>query len=397
MKILHVIPSVAAVHGGPSIMAERMTRTLSAAGIEVHLATTNDDWPGKLDVACGVPRVRDGVTYWYFDRELGFYKYSGPLGRWLAAHVADYDVVHIHALFSWSSYAAGKWARRRGVPYIVRPLGVLNRWGMENRRPWLKQLSFRFVDGPIVRHAALMHYTAEAEREEAAAIGVNGPSVIIPNPVPDPLAERGAASGTPLPVGKFRAAYPELGDGPIVLFLSRIDRKKGLELLLPAFARVRQSYPAARLVVAGGGDNELLAELQAQARQLGIDGCTVWPGFLKGEEKLAAFLDAEVFVLPSWSENFGIAVVEAMAAGCPVVVSDQVAIHGEIARAGAGYVARCDAESVADAVCRVLGDSRARETMGNEGKCLTQTHYSPEAFTRKMVAAYSAVMKGRQA
>jgi glycosyltransferase involved in cell wall biosynthesis len=383
MKILHVIPSVSAVHGGPSVMVERMARGLECAGHEVHIATTNDEWPGKLTVPCGVPVERDGITYWYFDRQFGFYKYSRPLSQWLAAHVADYEVVHIHALFSHSAYAAGYWAHRRGVPYIVRPLGVLNRWGMQNRRPWLKQLSFRFIESRILRHAALIHYTAEAERAEAALLGVNVRSVIIPNPVPD--------DGAPVPPGRFRAAHPELAGRRIVLFLSRFDRKKGLELLLPAFARVLQRFPDASLVLAGSGDTALVAELQAQAGELGITDNIIWTGFLKGEDKRAAFTDADVFVLPSWSENFGIAVVEAMAAGCPVVVTDQVAIHGDISQAGAGYVTPCDADAIAEALIRVLAEPSARAAMGNKGKCLTETHYSPAAVTSRLLAAYREI------
>jgi glycosyltransferase involved in cell wall biosynthesis len=380
MKVLHVIPSVSTVHGGPSVMLELMARGLNRAGVQVHIATTNDDWPGKLAVPCGVPVERDGITHWYFDRQMGFYKYSRPLSQWLAAHVADYEVIHIHALFSHSSYAAGHWAHRRGVPYMVRPLGVLNRWGMENRRPWLKQLSFRFIESGIVNNAALLHYTSEAERTEASELGVTAQSVIIPNPVAD--------DDRPSLTGRSRA------DGrQIILFLSRFDRKKGLELLLPAFAEVRKRFPAAELVLAGAGDEVLLAELHEQARQLAIADNITWPGFLRGEGKRAAFADADVFVLPSWSENFGIAVVEAMAAGCPVVVTDQVAIHGEISQAGAGYVTPCDASAIAAALGRVLEDSSSRAVMGNKGKCLTQTHYSLAAVTSKLVAAYHTISR----
>jgi glycosyltransferase involved in cell wall biosynthesis len=383
MKVLHVIPSVAAVHGGPSVMVELMARGLSQAGLDVHIATTNDDWPGKLPVTCGVPETRDGITWWYFDRQLGFYKYSRPLSRWLASHVTDYQVVHIHALFSHSAYAAAHWAHVRGVPYMVRPLGVLNRWGMENRRPWLKQLSFRFVESGIVKNAALMHYTSEAERAEAAALGADTPCVIIPNPVPD--------QGEPMPPGRFRARHPELEGRQIILFLSRLDRKKGLELLLPAFAEVRKRFAKAALVLAGSGDDVLLGELKEQARSLRIADNILWVGFLRGDDKRAAFADADGFVLPSWSENFGIAVVEAMAAGCPVVVTDQVAIHGDISQAGAGYVTTCDPAAIAAALGRVLEDPSARAVMGNKGKCLTQTHYSLAAVTSKLVAAYNAI------
>jgi glycosyltransferase involved in cell wall biosynthesis len=131
--------------------------------------------------------------------------------------------------------------------------------------------------------------------------------------------------------------------------------------------------------------------LREQARNLGIADNIVWTGFLKGEDKRAAFADADVFVLPSWSENFGIAVVEAMAAACPVVVTDQVAIHGDISRSGAGYVVPCESTAIAAAIERVLGDESSRAVMGSKGRCLTQTHYSLAAVTSQLTAAYRQI------
>jgi glycosyltransferase involved in cell wall biosynthesis len=177
-----------------------------------------------------------------------------------------------------------------------------------------------------------------------------------------------------------------------VLFLSRFDRKKGLELLLPAFARVRESFPGAVLVLAGSGDAELTGEVRLQARSLGISADVLWPGFLGDEDKRAAFEDADVFVLPSRSENFGIAVVEAMAAGCPVIVSDQVGIHGDIRTANAGLVVRCDAAELAEALGRMLGSRSERDLMGCNGKCLTQTRYSTGTVTSLLAAAYNAAL-----
>lgn len=241
------------------------------------------------------------------------------------------------------------------------------------------------LESRILSNAALIHYTSEQERAEAELLGVKARSAIIPNPVP-------TTAGTALP-GSFRAAHPALAGRDIILFLSRFDRKKGLELLLPAYARVRQRIPGAALVLAGSGDPELVGELKTQAHTLGIADEIIWAGFLQNEAKLAAFADAAVFVLPSWSENFGVAVIEAMAAACPVIVSDHVAVHTDIAEAKAGYVVPCEVEALADALCRLLlEDRRSRAIMGSNGKCLTQTHYSPGAVTATLTAAYTAIL-----
>jgi len=163
MKILHVIPSVGPLRGGPSGMIRTLTRELVKAGITVDVATTDDNGPTRLDVVLEHPVIDEGVTYRYFRRQTRFYSFSWPLTRWLNEHVVDYDLVHIHALFSYPSISAAFWAQRYRIPYIVRPLGVLTRWGMRNRRPWLKRGSFKFIESRILSGAAAVHYTSEQE------------------------------------------------------------------------------------------------------------------------------------------------------------------------------------------------------------------------------------------
>jgi glycosyltransferase involved in cell wall biosynthesis len=315
-------------------MVRQLAGSLARSGVEIHVATTDDDGPKKLDVPPGEPVVQDGVTYWHFPRQIRFYTVSWPMSLWLSKHVADFDLVHIHALFSFAALPASYWAARRGVPYVVRPLGTLNEWGMTNRRPWLKRMSFRVIESRILKHAALVHYTSDQERREAEALGVVSASVVIPNTVSQP--------STAVPSGAFRRRYPELRARRLILFLSRLDQKKGLDLLLRAFAHVRRDVHDAMLVIAGNGEDRFAERLKTETKRLGISNDVLWTGFLTGEVKQAAFADAVIYVLPSYSENFGIAVVEAMAAGVPVIVSDRVGIHADIAAAAAGLVVRRD-------------------------------------------------------
>jgi glycosyltransferase involved in cell wall biosynthesis len=378
-KVLHVIPSISAADGGPSVQLRVLTDGLNQAGIEVHVATTDD---GSAGVPYGQPIVRDGITWWHFRRQTSFYKFSWPMNLWLARRAADYDIVHIHALFSFAPAAAAYWAHQNHTPYVIRPLGVLNEWGMENRRPWLKRLSFHLLERRILENAAWVHFTSEQEYREASGLGIRVSSRIIPNPVPRTIEARR---------GRFRARHPELRDRRIVLFLSRFDRKKGLDLLLPAFAQVRRDFPAAALVLAGSGDTALVASLRDSAQQLGIAADVFWPGFIDGDEKQEAFADADVFVLPSYSENFGIAAAEALAAGCPVIVSDQVAIHTDITAAAAGIVVPCDIGAIAQAIRGVLTDSQSRGFMVSNGRRLADSSYSIESVTRKVLSAYANI------
>ncbi len=362
-------------------MMRTIARALAQTGMEVHVATTDDNGPGRLRVPPGTPQIEDGATFWYFPRQTRFYTFSWPLTRWLARHMHEFDLVHIHALFSYAALPAARLAHRAGVPYIVRPLGTLNRWGIANRRRWLKRLSFRLIESRILNHAAGVHYTSGQEYAEASDLGFSAKPFLIPNAVEMPVE---------LPGHDTRPLRDPNGRKQI-LFLSRFDRKKGLDLLLEAFALLRSKGLDGVLILAGSGDPGLVAQLKKEADRLRVAADVVWAGFLTGPDKWAALADADVFVLPSYSENFGVALVEALASGCPVVLSDQVGIQREIARAGAGLVTPCRAEDLAQALLDVLTNPALRRRMSENGLRLARQEFSLDAVSRKLFETYEAV------
>ena len=376
VKILHVIPSVGPWRGGPSFVIQAMTKGLAARGWDVHVATTDDNGPERLAVLFGCAVPKDSVTYWYFPRQTRFYLFSWPFFRWLARHVADYDLVHIHTLFSFAVIPAAYWAHRYGVPYVVRPLGTLNRWGIRNRRRLVKRISLLLIDRHVLSGAAAVHYTSEQEREEAAEVVAVRRAEVIPNPV-DFRLDRATILRE-----SFESRHPELAGKKRILFLSRLDPKKGIDLLLAAFARLRIQLADVVLILGGTGEEAFMRRLRELARDLGIEAGIVWTGFLEGDQKKAALAGADVFVLPSYSENFGIAAVEAMAAGLPVVVSDQVGIHREIAGAGAGLVVPCDIEKLANALLQLFGDAPLRTEMARRGERLAESFSSARVSDR---------------
>jgi glycosyltransferase involved in cell wall biosynthesis len=385
MKVLHVIPSISPLRGGPSIMLRTMARGLVQAGVTVDVATTDDNGAGRLDVPLNQPIVEEGVTYRYFPRQTSFYTFSWPLTRWLAEHVKDYDLLHIHALFSYAAIPAAFLARHHRIPYIVRPLGVLNLWGMYNRHRWLKKISFSLIEKHILSDAAAIHFTSEQERLEALELGVSQRVAIIPNSAEMPVESSNLSSG------RFRARYPQLTDRSVILFLSRLDVKKGLDILLPAFAEVWKKYPCAALVIAGSGEPAFVSQLQEIAARLGITAEIIWAGFLTGKEKWAALVDADIFVLPSHSENFGVAVVEAMGCGVPVVVSDQVGIQREISATRAGLVVPCASDELTKALIALIAKSDLRTEMGMNGRRLVTSQFSPKTTTERLIVLYREV------
>lgn len=383
-KVLHVIPSVGPLRGGPSFIVRTLASGLARSGIETHVATTDDNGPGQLRVRYEQPIVEGGVTYWYFRRQARFYTFSWPLHAWLACHTREFDLIHIHALFSFAVVPAALYANVCRVPYVVTPLGILNQWGMKNRRPRMKSLSFRLLESRILKHAAVVHYGSEQEVIEARKLHIGAPSAVIPYPLADYPG--------PIETGHFRSHHPEFQGRKIVLFLSRVDAKKGVDLLLPAFAKVRHEIRDAVLVIAGDGDREFVSQMKAKAKMHGIDSDVYWTGFLSGEEKWSALADANVFVLPSYSDNFGIAVIEAMAAGTPVVVSDQVGLHREIVQANAGLVTSTDVESLSDALVQLLANPSGSLLMGLRGREIATRAYSSDAIARKLISVYNQIV-----
>lgn len=372
-------------------------QALLAQGIEIETAMTDDDGPGRRAVSesfrSGYPAGHKGGAPTSsirrcFPKRLEFYKVSPGFARWIFRHVRDYDVVHVHALFSFTSVVAAWAARRAGVPYVVRPLGTLNHYGVTQRRPWLKQLSLKLIEGPILRHAAAVHFTAEAEKAEAECLGIPMRSVVIPLGI-EPVAQ-GEAS-------VLLARFPALKNCRLLLFLSRLDPKKNVEGLLRAYSSCSKAFPDTRLVIAGDGETGYLADLKKLAGDLGLTDRVVWLGHVEGEQKAAALAAAQVFVLPSFSENFGIAAAEALMAGLPCVLGKGVAIADEVAEAGAGLATSPEPEAIAQTLQEVLVDEDRRTAMGRRATALATERYSLAAMGAGLHALYSRILRQKSA
>jgi glycosyltransferase involved in cell wall biosynthesis len=378
LRVLHVIPSLDSADGGPSVVFPTILAALAAVGVEVEGATTAVGADGAISGDSSVRRFR---------RQWRLGKPSMPMARWLARHIDRYDVVHVHGLFSFASEVAAWLARRRRVAYVIRPLGVLNRYGMTERRPWLKRHWLRLVSGPLLRDAAAVHFTSQREADEAAMLGIPMRGVVIPLGVQIPA---------PGDRRVLLARLPVLLDGRVVLHLSRLDPVKNVEALIDAFAGITADTPDLRLLVCGAGEAGYVASLKSRAETRGVAGRIEWAGEVRGDAKASAFALAELFVLPSHSENFGIAVVEAMAAGVPVVVSNGVPLADRIVEAGAGWSCGTDAASVEAAIRQALGLAVDRQAIGERARELVRAEYSVEAMGWRLRALYEEIVANRE-
>jgi glycosyltransferase involved in cell wall biosynthesis len=391
MKVLHVIPSLSPKHGGPSFAVDFITRGLQRAGVAVDIATTDDDGPGfRLNVLPGKRIELEGRGIFYFRKQTEFYKVSLPFSLWAARHLVDYDVISVHALFCYTSTSAAYQARLAGIPYIIIPHGILNRWGIENRHPLLKKLSLRLIEKPLLRDAAAMYYTSRAEQREAEQTGASAPAAVIPHGIN--LEKFQNLPGREVFINRF----PQATGRTLVLFLSRLDVKKGLDLLLPAFAVLKRKHPKAMLVIAGDGRKDYVAGLHKQAAQLGVGQEVLWVGFLDGVGKLSAFAAASMFVLPSYSENFGIALVEAMATGLPCVTTDGVAVSEDILEHNAGIVVKADVKLLSGAMNRLLDDAALRARLSANAKKLAKERFSLDAMGTALRRLYEDILSRKK-
>ncbi len=396
MRILHVIPSFAPAwyHGGPIYAAFGLTRALVRQGHKVTVMTTNINGPGVLDVPLGQPVLMDGVVVWYFPLQRPrAWCFSHLLGRALCQQVPDFDLVHIHSVFLWPTSAAAFWCRRFKVPYLLRPAGMLDPLCITKAyERWWVSLGSRAKKGAYLAtlgrvdlgSAAAIHFTSQAEMEAAQFLRLKCPGFVVPIGID--TAQVAGASSTP-----FRERYPQLAGKNVVLFLSRLDPKKGLDILIPALAKLAQRRNDFTLVLAGSGEKAYETQVRRLITAYGLHDLTVFPGFVQGEDKWQLLREADVFVLPSYQENFGIAVVEALAAGLPVVMSHRVNIYREIVEAGAGVVTELAPEALAATIDELLSNLSLRQEMGQKGRQIASARFSWEAITSEMQRVYTLI------
>lgn len=372
MRLLHVVPTYlpATRYGGPIVSVHGLCRALAARGHEVHVFTTNVDGDGTSDVPLDTPVSLHNVSVHYFASPLRRIYYSPAMRRALRDDVGSFDAVHLHSVFLWPTYAAARAAHRARVPYIVSPRGMLVPELIARKSALPKRAWIRLIEARTLRESALVHFTAKREEDDARRAGVPIPrAVVIPNGI-DRVAAAASAAGRP-----ERAPLH-------LLFLGRINWKKGLDRLLDAM----RLLPEARLTIAGNDEENYRASLPQLPNVRFV-------GAVSGEEKERLLAEAAALVLPSYSENFGNVVLEAMAAATPVVVTPEVGLAEEVQRSGAGIVTSNEPAQLASALRALLADPARRAEMGRNGRAAVEAHYTWDRVAEQMEAAYAEIAR----
>ena len=326
LKILQMVQTLDPSGGGVAAAVFGLNRGLARRGHKIEVVALDDpeaQW--LLDVGLPVHALGAGLTS---------YRYSARLLPWLKKHGGDYDRVMVNGIWQYLSFAAWRRFASSPIPYFVFPHGMLDPWFKETfpLKHLKKWLYWPWADYRVLRDAAAVIFTSEEERllarksfwlyqarEQVSPMGVE-----VPAPPPPQSQE------------KFFEHYPELRNTRTLLFLGRLHPKKGCDILIDAFAHATNN--SVSLMLAGPNQIGWQKDLEQQAERLGVKQRVIFAGMLQGEMKQAALAVADAFILPSHQENFGMAVVEALAAGLPALISNRINIWREIDQDRAGYV-----------------------------------------------------------
>ena len=424
MKILHVVSSYypAFSFGGPIESVHKLNKFLVKKGVDTTVYTSNSGLRNirmsdiqKLNLSIsGMSDIQnigkgkceiDGVRVFYFPY-YGYvhWTFSPALFLALGREVKNFDLVHITGVWNFPVWAAAFWARFYKKPHIISPRGSLMKEPLEKKSQLKKKIYLSLITKRDFKKASAIHFTVEKEKKEYLKAGLPlRKAVVIPNGLDIKGYEiRNEYEYTKLG-NNFRKKFGIHHNAKIVLFLSRLNWKKGLDTLIPAFSEVIKKEPKAVLVLAGGDEKNYKKEIIKMINNRHLtcadfsphnsafspreSASCIFTGMLLGEDKVAAYQIADVFVLPSYSENFGMVVVEAMAAEKPVVITKGVGISKEVEAAGAGIVIDKDEKQLAEAILKILDNPDLAKKIGERGKRLVETEFSwPEIASRFMEA-----------
>lgn len=381
MNILHVIQTLDLAAGGPATVAPRLAAAQSKLGHDVAiLCFARPDRQGAIEQALQhVPAIgsvrRDELPRPARWNRLCMFGLKPRIAR----AVSEVDVVHLHGVWEPLLLHAARVARASGVPYVVRPAGMLDPWSLSQKR-LKKKVALALGYRAMLDRAAFVHALNSDEKRLIEPLGLRCAVEVVGNgvfleelqPAPEP--------------GAFYALQPSLEGSPYILFLGRLHEKKGLDVLADAFAHVAKQDERTHLVVAGPDDGAQHA-FEHRMDEVGLLRRVHVVGPLYGRDKLAALGDAAVFCLPSRQEGFSLAITEAMACGAPVVISEGCHFN-EVESAGAGIVTPLDAAAVGDALLTLLADPARRATMSDAGRRLIETQYTWPRIAEQVVTCY---------
>jgi glycosyltransferase involved in cell wall biosynthesis len=387
MKVLMVIPALGDVYGGPTKIVLELAESVAKLGIIVDIVATNANGLIKLDMPLHQWIKKDYYRVQYFPYlDLLDYKFSLSMSKWLFNNVSNYDIVHTNAIFSYPVLAAHWACQSRKVPYIATPHGMMEPWALAYKA-WKKKLYFTFLEKTSLQKANALQMTASTEAIHIKSLGLQNPLVFVPNGIHSTDFD-----SLPNP-DIFYQKFPETRNQKLIIFLGRIDPKKGLDLLAPAFAKAHTKFPESHLIVAGPDNTGFLPTAENYFTEAGCRNAVTFTGMLTGDMKYAALAAANIYVAPSYSEGFSMSVLEGMAAGLPCVITTGCNFP-EAAAAEVASVVDINADDIADALIQLLQDTDEAKKMGDRAREFILENYTWDRVASKMVSVYKDIING---
>jgi glycosyltransferase involved in cell wall biosynthesis len=389
VKILHVIPSVSPARGGTSRAILDMVHALRSQGIDVEIATTNDDGDNLLDVELGKLTLYDRIPTYFFPRfspsipAVREFAFSWQFTIWLFQNIAKYDAIHVHALFSYTSTVAMTISRLLGIPYVTMAHGLLREWSLNHKRQ-KKQAYLRLIERSNLDCASAIHVTCQQEQDELVALNFKSPVFTLP------LALTEIPEQIPNAAAVLRQNLNCPTDEPVLLFLSRLHFQKGLDYLIPALGALRERRFT--FIIAGTGTPAYEAEIQSLLVAAQIEERTQMIGYVEGKQKDLLLQGADLLTLTSTSESFGMAVLEALGAGTPVLVTSGVGLATVVREHDLGYVADLNIESITQALDRYLTDPNRAQQTGIRARQFTIDNYNWDKIATDLIHIYKAIV-----
>jgi glycosyltransferase involved in cell wall biosynthesis len=385
MKILIVIASIAPLYGGTSKIALEWAEELGKQGMSVDLITTNANGRDYLDVTLQNWIEKPTYRIQYFPCwNISEYKLSGSLAIWLFRHVRDYDIVHTMGVFSPAVTTAHWSCQLHKVPYIMNPQGMLEPWALAYKSQ-KKQIYSTLIERSALENASAVQALNTTELENIKALGLQASLVLVPNGI-----DRQEFEELPDPE-IFIQQFPETSHKTRILFMARIDPKKGLDLLAPAFAKVREQFPNTHLIVAGP---DSIGFLKKATEYFAVAGCleaVTFTGMLTGKTKASALSAADLYVAPSYSEGFSMSVLEAMAASLPCTITTGCNFP-EAGLANAAHVVDMNAEAIANAIILCLQEPAAARAMGDRARQFVLDNYTWDIIATNLIDLYRDIL-----
>ncbi len=376
MKVLHVIPYVHPSFGGPVTALNTIIEACNGNGIASDILSTTVGFSGGQIERNRNDFIQANNRYIFNLDFPKFWFYSSLMNEWIEKNIVRYDVVHLHVPFTAPFYMASKAALRHGIPSIVTPHGLLDPWSMAHKK--IKKIPYYyFIERRNLRSAKIIHATSKFEAHEIENLGLGVHVATIPLSVPS------------LNVHKKNTI---INNGINLLFIGRIHPVKSIPTILDALVLIKKYGINSKLNLAGSGDESYIQHLKKIIRDNNLEGDVIWHGHVNAMDKLSLYEMADVFIMPSHHENFGLAAAEAMSAGIPVIVSDQVGLADDIAEHGGGLIVTVNSASEVAGAVKSIYEERSALKMGAVAKEVAQTHFSFNSFSKGLMSMYNNVL-----